>query len=133
MLVVFIDIRPCKEKDMDQLIQTYQSVFAEPPWNEYMKCGGCGINYGKDEVVERETFDNRGDVWFVKEPKIIDKENSLDFACKQCEMDLSTKFKPSDGSFSELESNFIPFWSYENIKSDIEYALKQDGIRNVCS
>jgi GNAT superfamily N-acetyltransferase len=47
-------VRPYKERDLDQLIQVYKSAFAEPPWNEYMKCISCGIEYGRQELNTRQ-------------------------------------------------------------------------------
>lgn len=52
MLVVFtsVDVRPYEQNDLDQLIEVYQSAFAQPPWNEYMKCSSCNVEYGLEEV-----------------------------------------------------------------------------------
>lgn len=49
-------VRPYKTEDLEQVIEIYQSSFAEPPWNEFMKCSSCGIEYGKAEVqtIEKE-------------------------------------------------------------------------------
>ncbi len=49
-------VRPYREKDREQAIEIYKSGFAEPPWNEYMKCSSCDIEYGEAEVqaIERE-------------------------------------------------------------------------------
>lgn len=51
-------VRPYRdEEDREQVIDIYQSSFAEPPWNEYMKCSSCGIEYGEAEVqtlIEKE-------------------------------------------------------------------------------
>jgi len=33
-----------------EVVKVYKSAFAEPPWNEYMKCCSCGVNYGKREA-----------------------------------------------------------------------------------
>ena len=55
-LVVFISVavRPYRESDLDQLIQVYKSAFAEPPWNEYMKCVSCGVEYSRQELNTRQ-------------------------------------------------------------------------------
>jgi len=42
-------VRPYRESDLKQLISLYKSAFAEPPWDEFMKCSSCGVNYGRDE------------------------------------------------------------------------------------
>jgi len=47
-------VRPYRERDLDQLIQVYKSAFAEPPWNEYMKCVSCGVEYGRQELNTRQ-------------------------------------------------------------------------------
>jgi len=47
---VFINIRPFKTSDLVQLIHVYRSAFAEPPWNEFMKCSCCNVEYSKKEV-----------------------------------------------------------------------------------
>ena len=49
VLVVFT-VRRYSGSDVEQIIKVYQSAFAEPPWNEYMKCVSCGIEYGRKEV-----------------------------------------------------------------------------------
>ena len=54
VVFIYINIRQYKESDLDQLIQVYKSAFAEPPWNEYMKCISCGIEYGRQEVITRQ-------------------------------------------------------------------------------
>jgi len=43
-------IRRFSERDIRQVIETYKSAFAEEPWNEYMKCKRCGVNFGKKEA-----------------------------------------------------------------------------------
>ena len=52
-LVVFIEatVRTYQPSDLSQLIQVYKSAFAEPPWNEYMKCIACSVEYGRQEVT----------------------------------------------------------------------------------
>lgn len=52
MLVVFIAVRPYRESDLDEIIKVYKSAFAEPPWNEYMKCSACGVDYSREESAE---------------------------------------------------------------------------------
>lgn len=47
-------MRPYRESDLGQLIQVYKSAFAEPPWNEYMKCVSCGVEYGRQELNTRQ-------------------------------------------------------------------------------
>jgi len=47
-------VRPYRESDLGQLIQVYKSAFAEPPWNEYMKCVSCGVEYGRQELNTRQ-------------------------------------------------------------------------------
>lgn len=51
-----IVVRPYTSEDLEQVIEIYRSGFAEPPWNEYMKCSSCGIEYGEAEVgaIEKE-------------------------------------------------------------------------------
>ena len=55
-LVEFIElnIRPYTESDLEELIEVYQSAFAEPPWNEYMKCVSCSAEYGIEETESLE-------------------------------------------------------------------------------
>lgn len=43
-------VREYTSQDLEQLIAVYQSAFAEPPWNEYMKCTFCNDNYGREEM-----------------------------------------------------------------------------------
>lgn len=45
-----VTVRPYREEDREQVIDIYRSSFAEPPWNEYVKCSSCGIEYGEAEV-----------------------------------------------------------------------------------
>jgi len=45
-------IRQYKPNDFDQLAIVYQSAFAEPPWDEYMKCVFCNENYGIKEAYQ---------------------------------------------------------------------------------
>jgi GNAT superfamily N-acetyltransferase len=47
-------VRSYIERDLDQLIQVYKSAFAEPPWNEYMKCVSCSVEYGRQELNTRQ-------------------------------------------------------------------------------
>jgi len=53
-LVVFISVRPYRKSDLDQLLQVYKSAFAEPPWNEYLKCSNCGVEYGRYEAANEK-------------------------------------------------------------------------------
>lgn len=53
-------VRPYEETDLEQVIEIYQSGFAEPPWNEYMKCSSCGIEYGEAEVQTIKEEDGDG-------------------------------------------------------------------------
>lgn len=41
-----IRIRNYNAKDFEDVYEIYSKSFAEEPWNEYMKCGLCGVNYG---------------------------------------------------------------------------------------
>lgn len=41
-----IRIRNYNDRDFEDVYGIYSKSFAEDPWNEYMKCGLCGINYG---------------------------------------------------------------------------------------
>ncbi len=51
-LIVFIEVtvRSYSTDDLVQLIEVYKSAFAEPPWNEYLKCVSCKVEYDKQEV-----------------------------------------------------------------------------------
>ncbi|MFH1071991.1 MAG: GNAT family N-acetyltransferase [Nanoarchaeota archaeon] len=51
-LVAFITVRPYTARDLEQLIAVYKSAFAEPPWNEYVKCASCNVEYG---IVESQS------------------------------------------------------------------------------
>lgn len=51
-------VRSYKPEDLEQVIKIYRSGFAEPPWNEYLKCSSCGIEYGEAEVGAIEKKDD---------------------------------------------------------------------------
>lgn len=34
------------------LVECYREVFADPPWNEWLKCAVCGSSWGKPRVAE---------------------------------------------------------------------------------
>jgi GNAT superfamily N-acetyltransferase len=36
---------------LPQLIACYQNVFADPPWNEWVKCNHCGKYWGKQDLM----------------------------------------------------------------------------------
>ncbi len=57
-------VRPYRdEEDREQVIELYRSSFAEPPWNEYMKCSSCGVEYGEAEV---QTISEKEDAHYCK-------------------------------------------------------------------
>jgi len=82
-----LTIRPYVEADFQQLSIVYLSAFAEPPWDEYMKCIKCGINYGIKEVERKES------------------------SCKKCSSKLKLEY----------------FWSPEEIKKDLDFALSKSS------
>ncbi|MBI4144452.1 GNAT family N-acetyltransferase [Candidatus Woesearchaeota archaeon] len=49
-LIAFI-IRQYETKDLEEVIRVYKSAFAEPPWNEFLKCSFCSVEYGKKEAI----------------------------------------------------------------------------------
>ena len=52
-----VKIRPYTDADFKQLVNVYQSAFAEPPWNEFKKCVECETEYGIEEVKELEKLE----------------------------------------------------------------------------
>ncbi len=48
----YIRIREFKEEDLESIIKAYKKAFAEPPWNEFVKCKNCGAEYGEKEMTE---------------------------------------------------------------------------------
>jgi len=51
-------VRTYNIRDLHQVIDVYKTAFANPPYNEFMKCSNCGINYGKEEVAKLIETDN---------------------------------------------------------------------------
>ncbi|MDE1861253.1 MAG: GNAT family N-acetyltransferase [Candidatus Micrarchaeota archaeon] len=45
-------VRPFAERDLAELIKIYRAAFAEPPWDEFKKCSGCGAPYSREEAGE---------------------------------------------------------------------------------
>lgn len=100
-----------------------------------MKCAKCGISYGKDEVYESFVYDRRGIKWGYKQPNRTTyckecgkpKKNTY---CKKCGTDLTAFIQPIvGGSYASTSEDFVPYWSYEDITNDLEYAKsKQDTI-----
>ncbi|MBI2632238.1 GNAT family N-acetyltransferase [Candidatus Pacearchaeota archaeon] len=86
MLIIFI-VESYIERDFKQLSDVYKSAFAEPPWDEYLKCSNCGVNYGINET-----------------------KASLGI-CKRCRLPLK----------------LIEFWSEEDIRKDLLFALSQNS------
>lgn len=126
-------VREFRPSDMAEIIQIYKEAFADWPWNEYMKCKVCGINYGRDEVFEGVEFDRIGAKWEYKQPKgtWIECEGCgqqrLSRSCKGCGTDLSARITEIFGGCYALNSeNFVPYWSSDEIKQDILFALSQE-------
>lgn len=48
--------------ETDRLIECYQSVFADPPWNEWRKCTECGASWGNRDqaLLQRMNFRHCG-------------------------------------------------------------------------
>ena len=78
-------IRPYQESDFKELVEVYQSAFAEPPWNEFMKCVSCEVEYSKEEAeTPKETCKKCGELlkltpyWSAKNIR-----DDLEFALSQ--------------------------------------------------
>lgn len=109
-------VRPYEKKDLGSLINVYQSAFAEPPWDEYMKCRKCNQNYAISEVICGERYGNRGEITRFSYP--ISKE------CKKCGTDLMARIFRNCGFNS---ADFVPFWSVQEIENDLNFALAQSS------
>ncbi|MFA5796983.1 MAG: GNAT family N-acetyltransferase [Candidatus Woesearchaeota archaeon] len=87
MLVQFIRsevvIRPYSEKDSSQLVAVYKSAFAEEPWNEYVKCVSCNMNYGIKDILEITCKNCKNPLEVVEFWSTADIKSDLKFAQKQ--------------------------------------------------
>jgi len=109
---------------MNEVINLYEEVFAEPPWNEFKKCKQCGVNYGKDEVksIEYYTgFKGQKDSYL----SIINEKGKILSNCKQCK----TSMKPTDESGCKpiyyTSDNLVDFWMRENVENDLKFCQSQ--------
>lgn len=129
MLVVFTfyEVRPYEEKDLEGVIRVYKDAFAEPPWNEFRKCGECGKGYGKDEITISytycgpELYPSRG-IFFE-----YLKEEGLDRGECECGASMSTIYQLGLAIAKKTPDNLVEFWSDEDIKDDLDYAMSQNN------
>ncbi|MGV8141755.1 MAG: GNAT family N-acetyltransferase [Candidatus Woesearchaeota archaeon] len=126
MLVVFTTgntkIRPYTTIDFKQLSEVYKSAFAEPPWNEYMKCTECGVNYGKDEI-EFTPMIAQGRFSRVEYDLMTARYDN----CKNCGIDITPEIAIQNtyGDYMVPTDKIIPYWSDEEIQKDLEFAQTQ--------
>jgi ribosomal protein S18 acetylase RimI-like enzyme len=101
-----LDIRRYSPSDFQRLVEVYQSAFAEPPWDEYMRCNFCGINYG---VLEsQQSTENckkcESPLQLVPFWSVEDIRADLDFASSQ---------PAATGLVAEVDKKLIGFiWGY---------------------
>lgn len=125
-----VEIRKYENRDFTQLADVYRSAFAEPPWNEFMKCASCGVPYSKEEVQEGRVYDRIGVEWEYLAPKSGKKCSEcgtyLLNRCKNCGTDLSPVITNIvGGAYARTNKSFVEFWSDSDIKKDLELALSQ--------
>jgi len=116
-------IRPYTNEDFKQLAEVYKSAFAEEPWNEYMKCTECGVNYGKNEIKFTPMIaqGRSKNVEYTLMQVIYDN-------CKNCGIDIMAEIaiQTSYGDYMVPTDKIIPYWSEKEIKNDLDFALSQD-------
>jgi ribosomal protein S18 acetylase RimI-like enzyme len=126
-------IRPYRRLDFEQLVEVYKSAFAEEPWNEYMKCKVCGVNYGKNEIRTETDYGRFAipldylvvlgtDKNYFSECSFEEIEK-----CKKCNTDMKPeRINGQDANYGYTSKNLVPFWSDEDVKKDLEFALTQE-------
>lgn len=117
-------IRDFSEKDISEVINLYQEIFAESPWIEFKKCKKCGVNYGKNEVerVEYYTgFRGQKDNYMA----IVDKKGKILSNCKKCGISMKPwgVFDCKPTYFTS--ENLVDFWTWEDVESDIRFCQSQ--------
>jgi ribosomal protein S18 acetylase RimI-like enzyme len=128
-------VRPFEKTDFGALSDVYKSAFAEPPWNEYMKCKECGINYGKSDIIEEITSDSVGKEWkYLTAIRPIKDVNEIRwgdliqlYGCKKCNIDIQPIIERiSAETYARTSPNLVPYWSTEDIKKDLDFAQSQN-------
>ncbi|MCL4365041.1 MAG: GNAT family N-acetyltransferase [Candidatus Marsarchaeota archaeon] len=115
-------IRKYEERDFVRIAEVYKSAFAEQPWNEFMKCKRCEVNYGKDEVRRGYGYSSIGARLEYVEPKTENRE------CKKCGVSLSARVRQTQGGAYVLTNkDFTEFWSESDVKKDLSFAEAQSN------
>ncbi len=118
---VEVVIRDYKKIDLPQLIEVYQSAFAEPPWNEYKKCLSCGVEYDKQEVLTVADSCKKcneplelADFWSADDVK-----QDLEFALSQQEPIILVA-ENSDGLAGFAWGYMLPFEKFPFLSGKVE-------------
>lgn len=129
-----IVVRAYNSEDLKQLIEVYKSAFAEYPWNEFMKCLKCGVNYGKDEVRRFNKVISDIDIGNFFEPKETVrvkcpccKQNIEKAFCKKCGQDLTAEKETNSRTIiGKTSPYFVEYWNDKEIVSDLNNAFAQE-------
>ncbi len=96
----------------NQLVECYRNVFADPPWNEWLKCSICGKYWGRKDIeyIKDITFRHCGqplvDFWGRK-TVLSDIKNEIKSGTSSCWLALD-------------QMKVIGFcWGYPSTTSDI--------------
>jgi ribosomal protein S18 acetylase RimI-like enzyme len=120
-----ISVRPYEPADFPQLAQVYKSAFAEPPWDEFRKCGECGVNYGRQEVASSSYIPRGAGQEAESFEYPVDSAGEMIKSCKKCGTDMSAGFGGCD-PYWQTPNSLVPFWSDTDIQADLEFALSQE-------
>ncbi len=112
-------IREYVEGDFKRVAEIYRTAFAEPPWNEFMKCLRCNkAGYGIDEVEKVVRWDRIGVAWEALVPR--------NGRCKECGTDLSPDIVQCvGGAYAFTNKDFAEFWSEQDVRADMQLAISQ--------
>ncbi len=101
-----------------QVVKAYQSVFGDPPWNEWMRCETCGAFWGFKDRIELESLG------FIH----CNKKMTEYWPTHQVTEDLEHEIGPDASAWLAFSGdNVIGFcWGYPIEAAELEKKLKVD-------
>ncbi len=110
------------KSDLNQIVDIYISAFANPDWNEFLKCAKCGTNYGRSEIKTGAGFDER--CGSIKEIKYAYPKASLVCKGNDCGVYLGPS-DPSPRRSPRTSTYLVPYWTKEDVVADLNFAKSQ--------
>lgn len=123
--IEFIEFSPHDDPTnlIDQVVECYRGVFAEPPWNELYKCKGCGSSWGFKDQEELSRLNYRH----------CDTDMVLYWPPEEVRADMYHEITPEASCWLALEqSKVVGFcWGYPVSIDALAAKLKIDNLSGV--